>query len=57
MRRLETILGELLKLTPRCHFEKNVTQGQSDQYVKSYTMLHQYIAILFSQIEQLSDYI
>lgn len=52
MRKLETILGELLKLVPRYEFEKAVQQYQGDRYVKSYTTWRQYITILFSQIKQ-----
>lgn len=52
MRKLETILGELLKLVPRYQFEKAVQLYQGDRYVKSYTTWRQYITILFSQIKQ-----
>jgi hypothetical protein len=52
MRKLEPIFGELLKLVPRYQFEKAVNQHQGDRYVKSYTTLHQYITILFSQIKK-----
>lgn len=50
MTKTGTIFAELLKLTPRYHFDKSVKQHGADYYSKSFTAWKQFITLLYAQI-------
>lgn len=52
MNQVYTIFTELLKLSPRYHFDRAVQKYDGDRYVKTFTSWQQYITMLYSQITQ-----
>lgn len=50
MTKISTVFSELLKLIPRFHFDRVVSNYQGDRYTRSFTTWKQFITILYSQI-------